>query len=442
MALIIGEYRAVQRVFDRLLKCREGNFGLMAAILMPVLFAAGGFAFDFAQAVQTKYELQDAADAALLYGVSPNSSIMAATLQNVANGEIPASTAEIENAFRRAMRDNKIAAEIDIDKITLSKQDDGMLHAKIEYKASVPTTLGGIMGFKKITVAGVAAVSASLPKFRDYYVLLDNSPSMGVAATPEDIARMQQKTTGSCAFACHTTKAGTNNYQIARANKIKLRIDLLETATKAMVHTAEAKRAVPSQYRFAMYNLGTTVRNTQLTLFSQMAYPSKSLEDNVDSLQLMTLIDHGERGHAGTELYGAMSTLINQMGHQGKGGNSSDPIKTIIVVSDGLENSRKQDCKKRKVSGSGVCQEPLDNRVCEAAKEKGFDVAVLYTTYLPLPNDPWYNEWIKPFQGQIGGNLQTCASNGMFIQATFKDDLGEAMSELFKRTLGGSHLTQ
>jgi hypothetical protein len=31
-------------------------------------------------------------------------------------------------------------------------------------------------------------------------------------------------------------------------------------------------------------------------------------------------------------------------------------------------------------------------------KNKGYKIAMLYTTYLPLPTNGWYNSWIKPFQ--------------------------------------------
>lgn len=52
--------------FSRLLKDRAGNFGMMTAILLPVLLGAGGIAIDVTNMMMSKTQLQDAADAASL----------------------------------------------------------------------------------------------------------------------------------------------------------------------------------------------------------------------------------------------------------------------------------------------------------------------------------------------------------------------------------------
>ena len=48
----------------------------------------------------------------------------------------------------------------------------------------------------------------------DFYILLDNTPSMGVGATPTDVSKLEAKT--GCAFACHQMDQSTNNYTIAK----------------------------------------------------------------------------------------------------------------------------------------------------------------------------------------------------------------------------------
>lgn len=49
---------------------RNGNFGMMTAIMLPVLFGAAGFAIDITNAMQVKTNLQSIADAASLAGAS------------------------------------------------------------------------------------------------------------------------------------------------------------------------------------------------------------------------------------------------------------------------------------------------------------------------------------------------------------------------------------
>lgn len=53
-----------------MLKDRGGNFGMMAALVMPLVLAAGGVAIDMAKMVTTKNQMQDAADAAALAAAS------------------------------------------------------------------------------------------------------------------------------------------------------------------------------------------------------------------------------------------------------------------------------------------------------------------------------------------------------------------------------------
>ena len=48
------------------------------------------------------------------------------------------------------------------------------------------------------------------------------------------------------------------------------------------------------------------------------------------------------------------------------------------------------------LTGGTRCQEPIDTSFCTTIKNRGIKVAVLYTTYLPLPTNCWYNEWIAP----------------------------------------------
>lgn len=425
----------------KMIVCRRGNFGLMTAILAPVIIGFAGLAIDFSQATLVKTQLQDAADAALLGNVSQKSKIMTAALGGAANGAFEISSDEVEALFKAQAVSNQMATDAKILNISAEKRD-GFMVVSATYQAVVPTSLSRIFGKESILVSGTSQVTAPLPSYRDYYVLLDNSPSMGVAATPSDITKMQAKT-GKCAFACHMTqKDKPDFYDIARANKIKLRIDLLQLAAHEMIKKAESSRIAATQYRFSLYSLGETISSTKLTLFSAMSYPSHSLSENLAELELMTVRKHGDSDHAGTRLYGAISGLQEEMGSQGTGYGPGSPIKTMIVVTDGVENSYKSNCIKPKVPGSNVCQEPIDNAVCDAAKRKGINIAILYTTYLPLKDDPWWNDWIKPFDPEIGMRLRTCANEGMFIEASFEDDLGQAMTHLFEATLGGSRLTQ
>ncbi|MBP1885380.1 Flp pilus assembly protein TadG [Ensifer mexicanus] len=60
----------VRRSFGMMLTDRGGNFGMMTALVAPLLLAAGGVSIDMANMLMTKNQLQDATDAAALAAAS------------------------------------------------------------------------------------------------------------------------------------------------------------------------------------------------------------------------------------------------------------------------------------------------------------------------------------------------------------------------------------
>ena len=93
------------------------------------------------------------------------------------------------------------------------------------------------------------------------------------------------------------------------------------------------------------------------------------------------------------------------------------------------------------------CQEPLSVSLCTAIKNRGIKIAVLYTTYLPLPTNAWYTTWIAPFsdsngEGKIAANMQACASPGLYFEVSPSQGIADAMTALFKKTVTEAHLTK
>ena len=84
----------------------------------------------------------------------------------------------------------------------------------------------------------------------------------------------------------------------------------------------------------------------------------------------------------------------------------------------------------------------FDTSWCTTVKNRGIRIAVLYTTYLPLPTNNWYNTYISPFQPQIAGNMQGCASPGLFFQVSTDQDISAAMQALFQETVATARLVR
>jgi hypothetical protein len=130
----------------------------------------------------------------------------------------------------------------------------------------------------------------------------------------------------------------------------------------------------------------------------------------------------------------------------GNGTNISGdkPQEVLFIVTDGVvDELNSSSCTQSTTSAAGGtrCQEPITPSLCTAIKNRNIRIAVLYTTYLAVTNDGWYNSWVAPYQSQISTQLQACASTGLFYQANIGDDLGQALSTLFNTVRNSAHLT-
>jgi hypothetical protein len=75
---------------------------------------------------------------------------------------------------------------------------------------------------------------------------------------------------------------------------------------------------------------------------------------------------------------------------------------------------------------------------------------VLYTTYLALPTNAWYNKWIAPFNAgpygpspnsQIAQNMESCASPGLYFEVSPTQGISEAMNSLFQKAVADARIS-
>jgi hypothetical protein len=124
-------------------------------------------------------------------------------------------------------------------------------------------------------------------------------------------------------------------------------------------------------------------------------------------------------------------------------------------VTDGVEDkaaSSKSACSQTTTSMPSTgyrCQQPFDTTWCTTVKNRGIRIAVLYTEYLQLPTDSWYNSYVAAFDtptpstSLIATNLQSCASPGLFYDVETGGDITAALNKLFQLVVASAaHLTQ
>ncbi|MGO9356081.1 MAG: pilus assembly protein, partial [Xanthobacteraceae bacterium] len=131
-------------------------------------------------------------------------------------------------------------------------------------------------------------------------------------------------------------------------------------------------------------------------------------------------------------------------------GTSSNPQKWLFLVTDGVADAYYPTTCTEPSPGGGRCQEPLTLANCTTIKNRGVNIAVLYTTYLALTSNSWYMDWINPFNtgpygpspnSQIAQNLQSCATSGYYFEVSQNQDIGTALNKLFDMVVTSAHLS-
>jgi Flp pilus assembly protein TadG len=422
----------VRRLRDRMrafVADRRGNVAITFGIAAVPLVLATGAAVDYSVANGAKAKLDALADAAALSAV--NKPAMALT------AEVAKKNAENMFKAQAGLIKGVTLGDVSV-KITESTGRSSL----VTYAATTDTTLAAILGVKTMQLGGNATAHSAIPTYIDFYLLLDNTPSMGVAATPADVDVMVKKTPDKCAFACHDLSDNNNYYQLAKKNNVTLRIDVMRQATQKLMDTATETRTNSDQFRMAIYTFGTSCTKLGVGEIFKLSTNLASAKTNADKIDLMTIPNQGYNNDQCTDFDEALTAINDEIKNPGDGTKSDKPQKILFFVSDGVADANNPGSCSKPLTGGTRCQEPIDISFCEAIKKRWIKIAGLYTTYLPLPTNDWYNKWIKPFSSEIGPNMEKCASPGLYFEVSPTQGISDAMTKLFQKVVQQARLTQ
>src|SRR5579862_4540400 len=217
---------------------RKGNVAIIFAFsLMPIAMLTG-MGIDYTVATQKKAMLDAAADAAALAAVTP------AMMAQPSSASITAAT----NMFNSQAAN--IAGLGTAASASVTAVDNGLTRTvTVNYTAASRNSFAGVLGQQNWSLAGSSQSTSSVAPNIDFYLLLDNSPSMAIAATSAGISTMVSHTAsqGGCAFACHESNPSADNlgnpnnednYTLASNLGVVTRIQNLNAATQSLMDTA------------------------------------------------------------------------------------------------------------------------------------------------------------------------------------------------------------
>lgn len=443
-------FRALIHTFVR---DKRGNIAVIFAIACVPLITAVGCAVDYSRATQTRSKLQAAADAASVGSLAKASPAFLAAGSMTSDGPIPVGVTDAQNIFD-ANRANLTGYTLNSVTPTVVKSGSTVT-STVAFSANIDTMFLGLIGKTALTVTGTSSATANMPLYVDFYLLLDNSPSMGVAATPTDVSKMVSNTPDKCAFACHDYNDSNNYYNLAKTLGVTTRIDVLRSATQSLMDTASATETYSNQFRMAIYDFGGSSKTIGLRALFSLSSSLSSAKTAAGSIDLMGVYGNNDAYTADKDtqfstVFPAINTAISAPG----AGTSAAPMKYLFFVSDGVADESNAACLKTMYNRtfgniSPRCQSPLNPALCDALKTRGVKIAVLYTTYLQLPTNSWYMAWIDPFNkgpygpspnSEIAQNMEACASPGLYFEVSPTQGISDAMNALFKKAVADARI--
>ena len=477
---------------------------MMYALVAPILVFAGGAAIDYGRAAQIHTKLNAAADAAALAALTP--AMLQQDSQTAHDAAVAMFNGLTEGISGLTAHGTTVTVTITVGATALTR------NVEVAYTSSVDTIFAQVLGKSTLPVGGVSEASAQAPPNIDFYVLLDNSPSMALPATPAGITQMEslttQEETGGCAFACHHASTNANsdtkgnpcvdgttptlsspppstskgnsycttahggqidNYKLARNNNITLRLDELNNGISTLLQTASATAqstvfATPPNYRFAIYSMDSLwqIGLTQLmsltsnytsgwTTASANFGVMEMYSNNNDCANSACASSTTSPGGDVATNYDDSLGKLSQTSYIPKPGNGTNqpgdtPQEVLFIVTDGVEDELSGGSRLEQAIndlGHSTYGNSSGTNWCTTIKNRGIKIAILYTDYLAVPTDSWYQGHIAPILSDVGPALQACASPGLFYDAGVDaSNLGQDLAALFAAVTQSGHLTQ
>ena len=467
--------------FRRFLRSSKGNVAMIFGISLVPLVLLTGMGVDYGSAAMREAQLNAIADSASLAAVTP------AMMAQNDSASVTAAT-----NFFNAQASNVLGVSYNSKNLNVTVVDSITTRTvTVAYTANsqnfFPNVLASALGgATTIGLSGSSQAVGSVAPNIDFYLLLDGSPSMALPATTSGISTLQSYTTkqetGGCAFACHesdpsadnlqnpskvkcadgTTQfptGGEDNYALAVCLGITLRVDNLRTAVQNLTTTAQqTMQNYSATYRMAVYSFDSGF-NTLSTLSTNLSSVGSqaanlSLEEVYKNNWLTSSNNNSDED---TNYDNAMSNINTTMPNPGNGTNAQGdtPQEVLFIVTDGMEDEPTPTGAKSTLNPTSYTANRQQYYMnantdwCTKIKNRGIRIAIIYTQYLPVTNDGWYNNfdssgnglaWLQSPTDQVATALQNCASPGLYYEVTTDGDISAAMNALFQEAVVTAHL--
>lgn len=332
-----------------------------------------------------------------------------------------------------------------------------------------------MFGLKSIPVSGSAQATVSTTSHIDFHILMDNSSSMLIGSTLNDMNKLKQKVREpqyaswdnvadyvmDCPFACHfsnstitansasgTPMTVTRDFLgVARLENITVRLDVVQGAVANFISTLQKSNA-KSLYQVGVYAFDDPTKSnysngspvTVYSLGGNLSMAAKAAANLQVPLTTSSMGDSNFTG--GGAAVSAFDYTANQISTSTQSGTAANHKQVVFIITDGVKDHGQGSPPDRIYQAIA----PSD---CDIFKRKGIQVYILYTTYIPITWDVnTYCKDISSFAGSCSDNVDTsqttlfknakvCASSdSTFFNATSGDEISKAFKKMLNAALG------
>jgi Flp pilus assembly protein TadG len=437
---------AIAAAGPRLRRDVRGNAAIMFGLCMLPMVGAIGLGVDYLSSLSHKARLDAAADAAAIGAITTAQNYITSHQANEAEPGLTThakAAGEAQGARAFALNAGSTLASVPTTPAVHVDRSAQTLTATVSYATQAKSNFGSLFGVKAINVGGNAASSLTMGSYLDFYLALDVSGSMGLPTNVDDQTTLANAN-GGCQFACHFV-GQSQGLTIARARKIKLRVDSVGTAVSHLVATAKATQTLPNQYRVGAYPFIVDVMEAApLSYDLTGAAAVGSALGDVYLDQGMAYAPTRRMGSGGTHFENLLPDMQPFVRSAGNGLSSASPKPFLFVVTDGADNSQTYDGANW--HGGSNPMEPNNFGYCDYAKQIGVTIAILYVPYLPINNSPPEDQAestaVNGIIKSIPGDLKKCASDNFFFTANTDADIDGALQAMFNQALQAARLVK
>lgn len=383
---------------------RRGNVGVMAAALIPAMVLLIGAAVDYSRAEQIREKMQHAVDSAVLA---------------VANNQLL--EGKNEEAQVKPFLDANLSNIGDFKVTNVYVEQDGDGYALVRVTGEAKNHFLGTIGQENFTLVTEAIARYQRERDLEISVLIDNSPSMLIGATEQTIKDMEKDF--GCAFACHYGNG--KSYKDAKTKGYELRLDAAKDAVNRAFKIAKESdfaQAGDIYFDVSIFNVDTefVARGEAATLLGSAGDKVRAIEPVPQPKNNKYEVTNGKKSIA--------SATTSAKSRKTK---YADRQHFFLIITDGVADYREG---SRKI-------EPIYGKNCDDLKNAGIRVGVIYTTYFQLPSNNFWKKKVKPFDSQIGPEMQKCASPGWYFEAQYAEDIDRAFDTLMSMAIPRPRLT-